>query len=181
MAYRHVRTLQEGPRRMTVYPIGVSGQRLLFTAPALEHLRRYRQLRWWSREAGGQLFARFAMPDIIIEKATGPRRSDWRTRYSFRPNRRAEQREIGLQHAQDLHFVGDWHTHPERIPQPSQQDELSVHEMFSRSSHALNGFILVIVGQDDFPAGLFVSIVDGSTIVPLITGRYSPDQLNTAA
>ena len=72
-----------------------------------------------------------------------------------------------MQHAEGLQFIGDWHTHPERLPAPSTQDELSVQEMFSRSSHALNGFVLVIVGQDAFPAGLFVSIVNGSNIAPL--------------
>jgi hypothetical protein len=72
-----------------------------------------------------------------------------------------------VQHAEGLHFIGDWHTHPERIPAPSKQDELSVQEMFGRSFHALNGFVLVIVGEEEFPAGLFVSIVDGSNIVPL--------------
>jgi integrative and conjugative element protein (TIGR02256 family) len=167
MAQGGLRALQESACRVIVFPIGASGQRLLFSPPALEHLRRHRQLRWWSREAGGQLFARFALPDIVIDEATGPRRSDWRTRHSFRPNRRAEQREIQLQHAAGLHFIGDWHTHPQRIPVPSRRDEFSVHEMFSRSSHALNGFVLVIVGQDELPAGLFVSIVDGSNIVPL--------------
>ena len=84
----------------------------------VDHFRNHRQLRWWHREAGGQLFARFALPDIVIEKATGPRRSDWRTRYSYRPNRRAEQREIRAHHAQGLHFVGDWHSHPSRFHDP---------------------------------------------------------------
>jgi hypothetical protein len=73
---------------MIVFPIGSSGQRLVFSSAVVDHFRNHRQLRWWHREAGGQLFARFALPDIVIEKATGPRRSDWRTRYSYRPNSR---------------------------------------------------------------------------------------------
>jgi integrative and conjugative element protein (TIGR02256 family) len=166
MAIGRMRAMRESTGRM-IYPIGDSGQRLVFARAAVEHLRRYRQLRWWSREAGGQLFAWFALPDIIIEKATGPRRSDWRTRHSFRPNRRAEQEEIRLQHADGLHFIGDWHTHPERISRPSSQDQQSVQEMFSRSSHFLNAFVLVIAGQEEFPLGLFVSLVDHSTIVQI--------------
>jgi hypothetical protein len=80
--------VQESAGRMIVFPIGSSGQRLVFSSAVVDHFRNHRQLRWWHREAGGQLFARFALPDIVIEKATGPRCSDWRTRYSYRPNKR---------------------------------------------------------------------------------------------
>lgn len=144
---------------MIVYPIGPSGQRLVFKAPVIERFLRYRQLKWWSLEAGGQLFARFVVPDIIVEEATGPRRTDWRTRCSYRPNRRAEQKEIISRHARGLHFVGDWHTHPEPVPTPSFEDKTSMSEIVDRSRHGLNGFVMVVVGQKNFPDGLFVSIV----------------------
>src|SRR4051794_31988873 len=74
--------------RMIVYPIGASSQLLVFTDPVLNHFEKPRQRKWWHREAGGQLSARFDLPRIVIEEATGPRRTDWRTRYSYRPNRR---------------------------------------------------------------------------------------------
>src|SRR6267378_3125357 len=104
---------------MIVFPIDGSGQRLVFSPAVLEHFAKYRQLRSWQREAGGQIFARLTLPDIYIEEATGPRRSDCRTRTTYRPNRRAEQREIAGRHGQGLHFIGDWHTHPEALPVPS--------------------------------------------------------------
>jgi len=143
---------------MIIYPIGNSGQRLVFLTPVIEHFERYRQRRWWHREAGGQLFARFTMPEIVVEEVTGPRRSDWRTRYSYRPNRRAEQREIQNCYTRGLHFIGDWHTHAESIPSPSTRDAISMDEMVSYSDHALNGFVLVIVGSGSPPEGLHVSI-----------------------
>jgi len=102
-----------------IYPVADSDQRIVFAETVLNRFAKYRQMRWWHREAGGQLFARFALPDIVIAEATGPRRSDWRTRYSYRPNRRAEQREIAARHLLGLHFIGDWHTHPEDLPVPS--------------------------------------------------------------
>jgi integrative and conjugative element protein (TIGR02256 family) len=171
--------VQESARRMIVFPIGTSGQRLVFSSAVVGHFRNHRQLRWWHREAGGQLFARFAMPDIVIEKATGPRRSDWRTRYSYRPNRRAEQREFRAHYARGLHFVGDWHTHPESIPRPSSRDQRSMQEMVTRSAHALNGFVLVIVGQEDLPGGVFVALVDHDRAIKLpliqLPSKSSPD------
>jgi integrative and conjugative element protein (TIGR02256 family) len=152
---------------MIVFPIAQSGQRLIFSSAVLEHFARHQQRRWWHREAGGQLFARLTLPDIIIEEATGPRRSDYRSRYGYRPNRRAEQTEITARHAQGLHFIGDWHTHPEATPSPSIQDTASMIELVKRSKHAFNGFVLTIVGQNALPTGLGVWVYNTSDGIQL--------------
>ena len=136
---------------MIRYPIGASEQRLIFTKEVTNHFFAHRQTHWWHREAGGQLFARFELPDIIVVEATGPRRSDHRTRYSYYPNRRAEQREIVERHRSGLHFIGDWHTHPVDVPTPSNDDVDSMVELVTRSKHALNAFVLVIIGGPTFP------------------------------
>jgi integrative and conjugative element protein (TIGR02256 family) len=150
-----------------IYRIADSGQRIIFTELVLERFAKYRQTRWWHREAGGQLFARLALPEIVIAEATGPRRSDWRTRYSYQPNRRAEQREITARHPLGLHFIGDWHTHPEDLPVPSPRDEKSMREAFTESHHGLNGFVLAIVGRLAFPEGLAVWLYNGGSKLPL--------------
>src|SRR5262249_41800499 len=120
------------------------------------------------REAGGQLFARLALPEIVIVDVTGPRRSDWRARHSYQPNRRVEQREIAERHSLGLHFIGDWHTHPEDLPMPSPRDEESMREMFTESCHALNGFVLAIVGRLPFPEGLAVWLYNGQAKMRLV-------------
>lgn len=157
---------------MIAYPIGASGQRLVFTGPVINHLAKHRQTRWWHREAGGQLFARFELPDIIIDEATGPRRSDWRTRYSYQPNRHAEQLEINRLHQDGLHFIGDWHTHSEPIPIPSPRDAESMRELVVRSRHALNGFVLAIVGRENFPYGLCTWLYTATECVQLQPARH---------
>lgn len=147
-------------RGLRSYSIGNSGQSLIFGKVVLRHFERHRQTHLWHREAGGQLFARLDATHIMIEKATGPRRTDHRTRNSYIPNRRAEQAEICEQHSAGLHYVGDWHTHPELDPRPSQQDLASMGNCFMKSKHALNGFVLVIVGNGT-PLRLHVSLHDG--------------------
>src|SRR3954447_17810996 len=92
------------------------GATVVISPRVLEHVSRFRQTSCWKREAGGQLFARIGLDEWTIEEATGPRRSDFRTRFGFRPNRRAEQGEIEHWFGQGLHYVGDWHTHPEPSP-----------------------------------------------------------------
>lgn len=143
---------------MIAYPIGTSGQTLILTQPVLGQFSRYRQRRWWQREAGGQLFALFDGTDILVVEATPPRRSDVRSRFGFRPDRRREQADILERHARGLHFIGDWHTHPEAAPRPSTVDAESMCDLVTRSNHQLNGFIMVIVGTSDAPGGLYVGL-----------------------
>ncbi|WP_418901590.1 Mov34/MPN/PAD-1 family protein [Terripilifer ovatus] len=182
-----VHSLSESCCCMMVYPIGGSGQRLVFATSVIAHLQYHRQRRWWHREAGGQLFARFSLPDILIEEATGPRRSDRRTQTSYEPNRRAEQREIFSRHQRGLHFIGDWHTHAESIPKPSMRDADSMSELVAKSEHALNGFVLVIVGTDPLPDGLYVALSDRKQSVALQpelftkTGSKSAERLPAQA
>ena len=145
---------------MLEYPIGSSGQVVVLPEEIIRKFRRYRQRRWYQREAGGQLFARLSLSRIVIEEATGPRRTDRRTRMSYVPDRAAEQREIDSRHADGLHYVGDWHTHPEALPGPSGLDIASISESVRKSTHALNGFLLVIVGHAEPPGGLLVSVHD---------------------
>ena len=140
------------------YTIGASGQRLLLTDEVLAHFRRHRQLADHSKEAGGQLFATFNGDKIQIERATGPRQSDRRGIRSFIPNRLAERREIKRLFKARLHYVGDWHTHPEPRPQPSSTDIDSFQNMFSKSRHKLASLVIVIVGTVAFPEGLFVGL-----------------------
>ena len=143
---------------MIEYCVGQSGQSILFTKYVLQYVSLHRQLGSRTSEAGGQPFAQLNSDKIIVEKATGPRPQDRRTRFSYFPHRPSEQEEIFCFHTQGLHYVGDWHTHPQRIPTPSSDDFDSMSELFRKSEHSLNAFILMIVGQTSPPTGLHVSL-----------------------
>jgi integrative and conjugative element protein (TIGR02256 family) len=142
------------------FRIGDSEQRLVLTAAVLNHIALHQQIGQASPEAGGQLFARFRKNQIRVERATGPRAVDQRSRYGYVPDRFAEQKEIDEMHNRGLHFIGDWHTHPERLPRPSPSDVHSIRQAFKQSKHHLNGFVLLIAGTEVFPHGLFVSLYD---------------------
>jgi integrative and conjugative element protein (TIGR02256 family) len=153
------------------FDIGLSGQRLSFDDAVLSHFNRHQQTRFWHREAGGLLFARLALPTVDVCAITGPRRSDRRSRYSYWPDERAEQREIDEMFRRNLHFVGCWHTHPEDAASPSHVDTRNISDCVRRSEHALNGFVMVIVGRSALPYSLFVSVCDQSTVHPLRLNR----------
>lgn len=123
----------------------------------IAHLRQNIQKKWWQCEAGGQLFARMNSREWIVELATGPRQSDFRSRFAFRPDRCAERTEIETLFANGLHYVGDWHTHAEDLPTPSGSDLKSMSDIVSKSKHSLDGFLMLIVGRSEFPKGLWAS------------------------
>lgn len=149
---------------MISFDIGYSGQQLSFDDKVLSHFDRYRQTRFWHREAGGLLFSHLALPKIDVCAITGPRRTDHRSRYSYWPDERAEQREIDEMFGRGLHFVGCWHTHPEDVASPSHVDTRNISDCVRRSDHALNGFVMVIVGRSALPDSLFVSVCDASRV-----------------
>lgn len=157
---------------MIEYPIGRMGQVLAFADRVLDHFGSHRQVRPWHREAGGQLFAAIEGSKIVVEEATGPRPGDRRTRTSYLPDRAAERLEIEDRFRSGLHFVGDWHTHPEKVPNPSSRDIASIGESVLKSSHTLNGFILVVVGRSGPPEGLHVLLHDGKN-----ASRLDPKRL----
>jgi integrative and conjugative element protein (TIGR02256 family) len=124
----------------------------------LNHFAEYQQKDVDSLEARGQLFARFSDHEIKIISVTGPRPADHRSRYLYLPNRREEHREIDEMHRKGLHFVGDWHTHPEDVLAPSPSDIRTIKEAVAKSRHHLHGLLMIVVGSGDFPTGLHVSL-----------------------
>jgi integrative and conjugative element protein (TIGR02256 family) len=141
-----------------------------FSTDVLQHFQKNKQDAFWKPEAGGQLFARINADGWEIIKATGPRRSDYRRRFRFFPSRKDDQTEINASFDNGLHYVGDWHTHPEDRPTPSSLDLNSIVDLVKSSKHQLPGFLMVIVGTSDTRDGLWVSFHarDGSTGRPVL-------------
>lgn len=150
------------------YQLPGASHTLVFTEEVSEHFRRHRQRWLWCSEAGGQLFARLSSSRVEVCKATGPYLSDRRGRYSFRPDRGKEHFDIEQCFVQGLHYVGDWHTHPQKYPDPSAEDLASIADSFKKSKHELIGFVLVIVGISCPPEGLWVGWHNGSSSIRLV-------------
>ncbi len=143
------------------------GPAIILTDKALSAMNRYRQLTPVAKEAGGQMFAKFVGADAIIVEATIPSILDKRSRHGFKPNRRLQQIEIWKRHKAGLHFVGDWHTHPEEIPHPSVTDIRDMTECYRLSSHKLRAFVMVIVGTQAGHRGVYAALINHKGMVPL--------------
>ena len=153
------------------YTITGVDQELIFSPNAIEYMRMQRQSKIWQAEAGGQLFAKVTPCEIFVVEATGPRATDVRTRTTYRPDRRAEQEEIHDRFKRGLVYVGDWHTHPDKLPSPSARDAHSMVECFSKSRHNLRAFILVIVGSGSDWLDSFVALYSGKGVLQMLQGR----------
>ena len=153
--------------RLIVYPIGTSGQTLLLIDTVVQHLYKHHQYNLRRVEAGGQLFVTLQEQTITVVCATGPRRSDRRLRTSYLPNRQAERREIQRFFRKGLHYIGDWHTHPESRPVPSRTDLDNFAEMVRLSRHHFGGFVMIVVGTSTPPEAFHVSICNGHDFLTL--------------
>lgn len=134
------------------------GSIICLSPEVLNHFYTHRQGHGAKSEVGGQLFAEFISDQVRIVRATGPNATDKRGWTWFNPDRRRQNAEIKRLFSQGLHFVGDWHTHHEPQPMPSTLDLASMRDCFKKSRHQLKVFVMVIVGQACFPAGLWVGL-----------------------
>ncbi len=136
----------------------------------VQHLFCQRQNRFWKKEAGGQLFGQWSEDgDFVISYATGPRPTDKRSKFGYVPDRKAEQAEISTFRENGIWYLGDWHTHPESHPQPSDSDLLTMNDCFNKSVHGMGGFLIVIVGTSKNVGSWYVGITG-----KVGTRRYLP-------
>lgn len=140
------------------------------TDEVVNRLCQHRQTDHEAPESGGQLFARLDGRRTVVCRATGPARTDRRGRFFFTPSRIRERREIRKLFREGLHYVGDWHTHPEDVPKPSRMDQQSMADTFQKSKHELRALLLVIVGRRSPPDGFWVAAhtAGKSTVLALV-------------
>lgn len=152
---------------MLIFNFPGGNQRLILTNSVLTVMGKYRQTNRRHSEAGGQLFARITPTLIIVAVATEPHRKDVRRRLSFIPDKKRLATEIQTYFSKGLHYIGDWHTHPEKIPKPSWIDYNSMQICFMQSRHELEHLLMVIVGIASFPAGIWAGLINNSQTIEL--------------
>ena len=148
------------PRR----PLGPNAKRLIFTPTTLEVLYSERQLEPSQSESGGQLFGEFAKDVVTVTVATTPSPKDQHSRFRFTRSRTTEQAEIDHEFLNGLHYLGDWHTHPEFKPTPSHTDCSGARRIFKKSRHQLPNFLMVIIGTSPSLEDLYVALVNAHRI-----------------
>lgn len=143
-------------------------QQIVLAASVLQTFSEFRQSDLMQPESGGLLFAEIRLPDVYIADATSPIPTDKCSRTCYIPDRKPQQKIIKDLFKQGLHLVGEWHTHPEPSPTPSSVDYLSMSQSFLLSTHELNSFIMIIVGNHESQLNLWVSAHTGNSTCRLL-------------
>ena len=118
---------------------------------ALSIFERYKQNDPSKPESGGILLGKIVCEnnDVIIDFATEPQKSDIRKRFLFFREKKAPQKIVN-KHWRNSNgiqiYLGEWHTHPEDIPHPSNQDYKNWRNIFRRAKYEQDFLIFIIVG-----------------------------------
>lgn len=128
-----------------------------FETPVLEHMYKFAQRRFYQPETGGQIFSPAPHHDVVtVTAATGPNPRDIRSRHTFIPDVHQATADRRDHFDAGRHAVGLWHTHPEANPVPSTRDHSTACEFLEGFGGRMNGFLLVIIGNQGSPLNMAV-------------------------
>lgn len=118
---------------------------------AVLKMKSYSQNQNHNLEAGGVLIGRFIKDskDIVVDKITAPMLNDKRTRNTFVRGVKMHQRVIDSEWVKSngtLHYLGEWHTHPENYPTPSSIDLKNWKAILKTYTYTSRYLYFVIVG-----------------------------------
>lgn len=130
-----------------------AGGVLTVTDTVFETMWGFVQRRRRDTEAGGMLIGHHPMgsEDLILDRLTTPQPEDRRSRCRFHRDQEAHQELLDLQwilSGGKRTYLGEWHTHPEAHPSPSELDLRSWRGALRNTAFRGPGLVFVIVGTE---------------------------------
>ncbi|WP_181884415.1 Mov34/MPN/PAD-1 family protein [Neobacillus piezotolerans] len=144
--------------------------RTLYIRPeAIKKMFKYKQVRWTDTEAGGILIGRILEEDnnIIIDDVSEPMSTDKRSRIRFsrKPDGHQEYMNEAYEREKGCCFyLGEWHTHPQRMPVPSSIDRKDWKRLLKLGFES-GCLLFVIVGIDELK--VWYGYGEAATVVEL--------------
>ena len=136
---------------------------VLITSTAIKIIESYKQTKKKDHESGGILLGQILDNNIHILRATTPNKFDKSSRYSFECDKDAAQVIIDYEFINSENktiYLGEWHTHPENFPNPSDIDLGMIKSQYFKNRLNEPFLVLLIQGLK----GLYVAIYDGNKI-----------------
>ncbi len=131
----------------------------------IEILSKHRQMKWWAKECGGQLFGSVRDTEVDVSIASGPYRNDYRSRFGYRSNPLSAQAAIDQHASRGLQYLGEWHTHPEQYPKASLEDKTTIACLLQKSALRLPIVIMMIQGTEPGIHGLALYTYGGAELI----------------
>ena len=117
-------------------------------------------------ESGGILLGQIKDNTIYLIKASVPNPFDKQSRYSFERNKEIAQIIVDhefINSSNKTIYIGEWHTHPEDYPTPSDPDKRMIMNQLKLSKYIEPNLFIIIQGIKD----LYVGIYDGKNLTKM--------------
>lgn len=142
--------------------------KILIESNVIDVISKHRQNTPSKLEAGGILLGYRRGNHIHIAHASEPQKNDKRQRFNFfRQDQKHQELATSLWYSsgETIDYIGEWHTHPVKIPSPSSID---LREWSKICKFRKIPMVFVITGtHDDLWIG--IGIKEGDAILPAIT------------
>lgn len=131
----------------------VDGGYIKISENVLIAIESFKQSEKNSKEAGGVLVGRFIenSRDVVIDYISTPMKGDIRRRTFFK-RRKNEHQEFVNKFWNDsngaFNYLGEWHTHPERVPTPSCIDINEWKRIMKEADYDYECLFFCIVGTE---------------------------------
>lgn len=138
--------------------ISISNKTIIISETVLNVIQQYIQNTPQKKEAGGILLGQVIQDKIYITRASTPNKFDKSSRYLFERNKEIAQVIVDYEFANSNSktiYIGEWHTHPENTPTPSNQDKKMIKEQFRLSKLNEPFLVLIIQGIKELYLGLY--------------------------
>lgn len=129
------------------------GGRLQLSEEVVAIFRQFVQDRGEKDEAGGVLLGRFIRDTahIVVDAVSIPQPGDRRFRHAFHRRRRRHQGLIDrlwVESSGTCTYLGEWHTHPEDVPDPSCVDRREWGRKLLTDTYSGSLFFVIVGTQD---------------------------------
>jgi integrative and conjugative element protein (TIGR02256 family) len=133
-----------------IYQMTLHGRLKIATKPLYTMLS-FQQHNQNELEAGGMLIGRYLLgcDDIVVDQVTVPMDGDVRERCFFQKNTINHQRileSLWEQSKGTANYIGEWHTHPETIPNPSGHDFNQWRKVLKETKTDQSTIFFIIIG-----------------------------------
>lgn len=134
---------------------------IVLSENVVNRISHYKQNEPTAHEAGGILLGKVFDDTIYIDAISEPSSEDESGRNYFYRNVEKAQNIVEYAWREsngERIYLGEWHTHPEKVPKPSIDDKKLIANMLEHSKMEIDFLIMVIAGT----FGYFVGVDDGS-------------------